>query len=511
MKLPSYLAQSRHGIFYFRLTYIDNSTRKEKRWSLRTKNPANAKRMSLQLSAHLRNNHSTTEKTVCLASHDVNTWLRQQESLMSDNDMAKDSFPAGLITSIEISGGRKMTLHVDQSDPKDIAAAKQLTKAFLKEDSNNAVLPNVVINTATIDQNLHAENSSGTINEIIQRYESRNKTRMREKTLYEYGNMQRKFANWFGARKKLAQPPIHIVKRLDIADFIDHLVNGGVSLQTVQKKYLAALNGIFEFAQTMDAYPAGDIPTKNHKIYSRRDKKKAGGKSGWRPFSDEDLSLIFNSDNLLARKKPCDYWLPLLGIFTGGRISELCQLKPDDIKQIGGIWAIDINDEDDDQLVKTIAGIRKIPLHPQLIELGFLEYVEDVKQYAGTIFPYMTPDKFKHFGKTPGRRFGEFLDMLGIVDERKVFHSFRFTSNNRLKQNGVSEESRCQFIGHEYDTVNSTDYSEEYSLNYLLENVAVKLTYPLLDFSKLKYQREKMKASLATLMIVARKRQSKQN
>jgi hypothetical protein len=171
MKLPSCLAQSRHGIFYFRLTYFVDSTRKEKRWSLRTKNPVNAKRMSLQLSAHLRNNHSVIEKAVCLASNDVDAWLRQQENLMSDNDMAKDSIPIGLITRIAISGGRKMTLHVDQSDPKDVAAAEQLTKAFLKEGEVNTAPSIVVVNKTTGDQNPHAENTSDTINKIIERFD----------------------------------------------------------------------------------------------------------------------------------------------------------------------------------------------------------------------------------------------------------------------------------------------------------------------------------------------------
>ena len=321
--------------------------------------------------------------------------------------------------------------------------------------------------------------------------------------------MQRRFASWVSNSKKNDQFSFRMLTRGDIAEFIDALKIEGITLQTIQKGYLAALNGLFELAQTAGEYPAGELPTRNHKIFTRRDKKKAASNSGWKPFTDEELSLIFYPDNILDRVKPCDYWLPILGLYTGGRLGELCQLTPKDIKQIDGIWAVDINNEDN-KSVKTEAGIRKIPLHPKLIELGFLEYLEDVSPYGGTIFPYLTPDRFRHYDKAPSRRFGEYLDLLGITDDRKVFHSFRSTSNNKLKQNGVEEESRCQFIGHVHDTVNSKVYSTEHTLRYLLDNVAVKLKFDHIDFSKIVYPREQMKVKLIHLMKLAdRKRAHK--
>ncbi|CAE6872272.1 hypothetical protein [Paraburkholderia domus] len=97
-------------------------------------------------------------------------------------------------------------------------------------------------------------------------------------------------------------------------------------------------------------------------------------------------------------------------------------------------------------------------------------------------FPYLSRDEFGYYSKTPSRRFGEYLDGLEIRDRQKVFHSFRSTSNNCLKQSGVDEETRCQFIGHKHDTVNSRDYSDPHTLEYLLNNVARKLIYPNIDF-----------------------------
>ena len=94
---------------------------------------------------------------------------------------------------------------------------------------------------------------------------------------------------------------------------------------------------------------------------------------------------------------------------------------------------------------------------------------------------------------------GKYLDKIGITDPQKVFHSFRSTSNDCLKQNGVAEESRCQFIGHEHDTVNSTAYSNPHNLEYLLTNVATKLEYPALDFKPLKYEAGQFSEMLSKL------------
>lgn len=50
MKLPSRLAKSRHGVFYFRLTFLEGDKIKEKRISLRTKCPQEAQYKSTCLS-----------------------------------------------------------------------------------------------------------------------------------------------------------------------------------------------------------------------------------------------------------------------------------------------------------------------------------------------------------------------------------------------------------------------------------------------------------------------------
>ena len=83
------------------------------------------------------------------------------------------------------------------------------------------------------------------------------------------------------------------------------------------------------------------------------------------------------------------------------------------------------------------------------------------------------------------------------LSKNKVFHSFRSTANDLLKQAGVPEETRCQFVGHEHNTVNSRVYSQRHTVEFLLNNVADKLVFPHLKLDDLKAPIEKQKAVLA--------------
>uniref|UniRef100_UPI0035B4B9CC site-specific integrase n=1 Tax=Hylemonella sp. TaxID=2066020 RepID=UPI0035B4B9CC len=537
MKLPSYLAKSRHGVFYYRITVRRGAAIQEKRWSLNTRSPAEAKLKALYISAAIKGvTMSSGDGRQKFDVFDQRTWPSDAEL---EIDAAKGDAVAQALLEIkrkrladgivetgfdlsemsdrlralQISIGN-VTLTADPNNPADLKAARDMALSMMASDGGGqriagpAFEDKSAIDAASPVSSTPRNLSGLTLDELISRYATRKRDANAAKTSYEYEKMQRKFERWLHAKKKVAPYPVRLINRTDISDFIDDLMEDGVSAQTVQKKYLSALNGLFTLAQSSGAIPAGELPTRNHKLFTKADQKKAKHRAGYKLFPDEELSLIFDPEKLLELEKPCDFWLPLLGLFTGGRISELCQLKVSDIKQIDGIWALDINDEDAAQTLKTPAALRTIPLPPQLIQIGFLEYLDMVRPYDGTIFPYMDPDAFNHYGKTPGRRFGEYLDRLKITSRQKVFHSLRSTSNNRLKQLGVNEETRCQFIGHEHDTVNSKVYSASHSVRFLFENISEKLNYPQLKLDKLRFPAKKQADRLAKEMRDATKRRN---
>jgi integrase len=76
--------------------------------------------------------------------------------------------------------------------------------------------------------------------------------------------------------------------------------------------------------------------------------------------------------------------LPLLALFTGARLQELGRLTTDDVKEERGIIFFDLTLAG----TKTASAKRMIPLHPELIRLGFMEYVRGRRaEGGGALFP----------------------------------------------------------------------------------------------------------------------------
>ena len=161
------------------------------------------------------------------------------------------------------------------------------------------------------------------------------------------------------------------------------------------------------------------------------------------PFTAKDLEKIFTA--LPNIKNPADYWLPILGLYTGARIGELCSAGMESIEQYEtGKWAMNLSG-------KTPSSKRKIPIHQNIIDSGFLIYLEDVKRCwpnAERIFPHLIEDSKNGYANKPTSAFTIFKRKLGLGDD-KVFHSFRKTFISCLQYNQLSEEWRRPFVGHD--------------------------------------------------------------
>jgi integrase len=112
-------------------------------------------------------------------------------------------------------------------------------------------------------------------------------------------------------------------------------------------------------------------------------------------FTKSDLKKIFNSDVYLKglHKKPSHFWVPLIGIFSGARLNEICQLSITDIyiESTTDRWVIDINEnlnDDPNKSLKKPFHKRLVPVHKKLIELGFVDYFEyQKKKRSKRLFP----------------------------------------------------------------------------------------------------------------------------
>lgn len=89
------------------------------------------------------------------------------------------------------------------------------------------------------------------------------------------------------------------------------------------------------------------------------------------PFSEEDLRIIFAPQHFTTAV-PHKHWSPILGLYTGARVNELGQLRIGDVEEIDGIWGMHISHQ-----VKNKTSRRFLPLHPAVLQLGFLDYIDD--------------------------------------------------------------------------------------------------------------------------------------
>lgn len=144
------------------------------------------------------------------------------------------------------------------------------------------------------------------------------------------------------------------------------------------------------------------------------------------------------------------YWIPLLGAFTGARLGELCQLRTVDVQNVDGIPALALTDEGKGQHIKTEASRRTIPIHSELIRLGFLEYLE-AREKAGddSLWPFLPLRKGKpsdYFG----RWFREFRKEIEMNDpSAPSFHYFRHTVRPLMRRAGFDSMTRDLITGHE--------------------------------------------------------------
>lgn len=181
---------------------------------------------------------------------------------------------------------------------------------------------------------------------------------------------------------------------------------------------------------------------------------RAKSESGQRAFKPNELKRLFEGPEMERfAKNPSEahkFWLPHLGLFTGARANELCQLNPQcDIckDEETGIWFLDITSETEShasvkKAVKNPVSARRVPVHPTLVELGFLDYVAQLK-LAGEklLFPGFLPSVGRAAPKA-GEWFVDLLKQIGLRDEtpgaRLVgMHAFRHTLSHQGEELGV--------------------------------------------------------------------------
>lgn len=225
-------------------------------------------------------------------------------------------------------------------------------------------------------------------------------------------------------------------------------------------KYLAAL-GSFARWLLHNEYIDADVMSGQYLSIDKRRKNRF-------PFTDEQLKTIFNSPlfgtclgdgaeskagNVAVRD--WRYWIPLIAVYSGARLGELCQLLTADVRQLHGVWIFhvtevgDENEEGSAKSTKTAGSMRVVPVHSRLIELGFLNYHAGVvARGEQRLFPEIERDKRGYFGDA-SKFFNSFFRDIGVkIDKRVNFHSFRHNVTDAFRAAGYLDEQHGVLLGH---------------------------------------------------------------
>jgi len=182
------------------------------------------------------------------------------------------------------------------------------------------------------------------------------------------------------------------------------------------------------------------------------------------PFSDQQLRDLFSSPLFSTclgdgqEHKPGNvqirdwrYWLPWLALYTGARLGELAQLLVADVREHHGVWIFHITREGSDlKSTKTEGSQRVVPIHSELIKLGFLGYHKSIAERGeAQLFPEIKPDARGFFSGFPSRWFNKYFRQIKIKTNKDVnFHSFRHGFADALRRAGYYDEQFGPLLGH---------------------------------------------------------------
>lgn len=244
----------------------------------------------------------------------------------------------------------------------------------------------------------------------------------------------------------------------DVIAFKDHRLSTPsertgkpVSARTIKDNDLAALRSVFGWAvanRKLPSNPAEGITVKVRKAAKLRS-------NGFRP---EEVKALLSACLRLARGQQSaesyalKRWVPWILAYTGARVGEIVQLRKQDVIEQDGHWTIRITPE-----AGTVKGneAREVPVHPHLVETGFIKFVEAAP--GGYLF--ISSQKARGgsaaitaglAGKIKGAKnhLREFVRQYVPDPNVQPNHAWRHLFLTVCRQVGIEEGQQYRLVGH---------------------------------------------------------------
>ena len=229
-------------------------------------------------------------------------------------------------------------------------------------------------------------------------------------------------------------------------------------------------------------------------------------------FTEKEIKKIFQKHNYIEfteveNHKYSNYWTPLISVFSGMRLNEICSLYLDNIIQekVNGrkkIWCFNILEEPDrpDKHLKTLSSKRVVPIHDTLIDLGFIEFVELLKKRHTNrqrLFQELKYGEGSYIRNVSYFFNKKYLPLLGLKTDKKNFHSIRHTVIDHLKQKLVDISFINELVGHHHGNIDLDRYGKGYTTDIIYNKCVKKINYETshtrgIDFNSLKMDWKKI-------------------
>ena len=271
--------------------------------------------------------------------------------------------------------------------------------------------------------------------------------------------------------------PLKKVLREDVNKWVTKLEGDGYANKTITSKIkmLTAMFNVAILHNVITVAPSAKVKTSGRGV----PKKKI------RPFTVPELNLLFQRP-WLAKQIPTSseafkHWIPAIGLATGARIREICQLQLSDFYVEDGINVMVLTEYEEDSTGKLIkkrntklknsTSKRRFPIHPDLIAMGLVSYVETERKKRPEIGAMLFPDldannKYNDPSQLVSKWWARYSSACGVTDIHTVFHSFRHTLIDSAKAiyPDPGKDVRYALTGHKEPGASGIAESDEGSM-----------------------------------------------
>ncbi|HIC0776950.1 TPA: hypothetical protein ACW0NO_004444 [Enterobacter ludwigii] len=272
--------------------------------------------------------------------------------------------------------------------------------------------------------------------------------------------------------------PVGLQKEVLLASKLSQLIdnNTGKTINVVTANgHHGKINHFFEWVVdkkhiASSPFPSVGIPMpkKNHK-----DDRAA--------ISDTEAKLVFShalfSHHIGIKTKlvqhPHHFFLPLICLFTGMRAGEVSQLYIDDIVEVNGVHCFLVDKRRDDQWLKTPNAKRFVPIHKEPIRLGFLLFINDLKditQVDARLFNNIPLIQDSYSAKPSEWFIRNFRDALA-QPSHVTLHGFRHMFRDKLVNLTDSDERICRLMGHQTNSYGNSLLADQQVMQGLVNSI----------------------------------------